>query len=173
MKNVKAYAQALLDLCQESNIDANQVVSELKLVSSYFDEEFIKFLNSPKIKKQEKQDVISKSFPKVLKQTHGLLMVLIDNNAILSINDICKEVEEMMDKIKGIVNIEVCSVKPLTKQELNSISLFFIKKLNKVVKIKEVIDTNLVGGLIIKYEGKIIDGSLFSKHESLKEYLKK
>ena len=31
----------------------------------------------------------------------------------------------------------------------------------------------LVGGLVIKYEGKIIDGSLFNKHEALKEYLKK
>ena len=41
------------------------------------------------------------------------------------------------------------------------------------VEVKETIDEKLVGGLVIKYQGKIIDGSLFTKQESLKEYLKK
>ena len=38
MNNGKAYAQALLDLSKENNIDINQIVSELQLVNSYFDE---------------------------------------------------------------------------------------------------------------------------------------
>ena len=41
------------------------------------------------------------------------------------------------------------------------------------IELKETIDEKLVGGLVIKYQGKIIDGSLFTKQESLKEYLKK
>ena len=41
MNNGKPYAKALLDLSKENNIDINQIVSELQLVNSYFDEEFI------------------------------------------------------------------------------------------------------------------------------------
>ena len=47
MNNGQAYAKALLDLSKENNIDINQIVSELQLVNSYFDEEFIGFLNNP------------------------------------------------------------------------------------------------------------------------------
>ena len=40
-------------------------------------------------------------------------------------------------------------------------------------KLTQIEDEKLVGGLIINYEGKTIDGSLLTKQESLKEYLKK
>ena len=46
-------------------------------------------------------------------------------------------------------------------------------KLKKNIIITQIEDEKLVGGLIINYEGKTIDGSLLTKQESLKEYLKK
>ena len=54
MNNGKPYAKALLDLSKENNIDISQIVSELQLVNSYFDDEFISFLNNPKISKENK-----------------------------------------------------------------------------------------------------------------------
>ena len=61
----------------------------------------------------------------------------------------------------------------LSDAEKENIISYFNKKLNKTIDIIETINKELVGGLIIKYEGKIIDGSLFTKQETLKEYLKK
>ena len=49
MKSSKSYAVALMDLCKENNNDLNKVVSDLQLVYSLFDEDFVKFLKFPKI----------------------------------------------------------------------------------------------------------------------------
>lgn len=173
MKNAKAYAVAVLDLCKENNKDINKVVSDLQLISDSFDDEIIKFFKTPKVSISEKKEVITKVFKDLDKDIYGLLMVLVDNNAILSLDDIIEEIKSLIAEEEGYVTVEVTSVHELTIDEIDSIMTYFEKKLNKKVKLQETIDKKLVGGLIIKYNGKIIDGSLFTKSESLKEYLKK
>ena len=173
MNNGKPYAKALLDLSKENNIDINQIVSELQLVNSYFDEEFISFLNNPKISKDNKKEVFSKAFNNLNKNVFAVLMVLIDNNKIVYLSEVINELLSLIDEVNNVVTVEVISISKLSEIEKLSITNYFIKKLNKKITLKEVIDEKLVGGLVIKYEGKIIDGSLFTKQESLKEYLKK
>ena len=173
MNNGKAYAVALLDLSKEYNIDINQIVNELQLVNSYFDEEFISFLKNPKVSKDNKKDVFNKAFTNIDKNVLATLMVLIDNNKIVYLNEVIESLNELIDLQKGIIKIETVSTKPLSDTEKNAIKIYFNKKLGKSINLIETIDEQLVGGLIIKYQGKIIDGSLLTKQESLKEYLKK
>lgn len=173
MNNGTAYAKALLDLSKENNIDINQIVLDLQLVNNYYDEEFIGFLKNPKVSKESKKEVFSKAFNNIEKNVFATLMVLIDNNKIVFLPDVIKELETLIAIENGIVFVETVSTKPLTDGEKENIKVYFGKKLNKKINLKETIDKELVGGLIIKYEGKIIDGSLFTKQESLKEYLKK
>ena len=173
MNNGKAYAQALLDLSNENNIDINQIVSELQLVNSYFDEEFISFLNNPKISKNNKKEVFNNVFTNLNKHVFATLLVLIDNNKIAQLNEVIISLKNLIDEQNGVITVEVYSTNKLTELEKLSIISYFIKKLNKKINLKEFIDEKLVGGLVIKYQGKIIDGSLFTKQESLKEYLKK
>lgn len=173
MNNGKAYAKALLDLSKENNIDINQIVSELQLVNSYFDEEFISFLNNPKISKDNKKEVFKKVFSNLNKHVFASLMVLIDNSKIVYLNEVVTELKKLIDEENGVVTVEVLTISKLSELEKLSITSYFIKKLGKKIELKETIDEKLVGGLVIKYQGKIIDGSLFTKQESLKEYLKK
>ena len=173
MSNGKAYAKALLDLSKENNIDINQIVSELQLVNRYFDEEFISFLNNPKISKDNKKEVFKKVFSNLNKHVFASLMVLIDNSKIVYLNEVVTELKNLIDEENGVVTVEVLTISKLSELEKLSITSYFIKKLGKKIELKETIDEKLVGGLVIKYQGKIIDGSLFTKQESLKEYLKK
>lgn len=171
MKSTKAYAIAFLDLCNEQH-SKEEAVKELQLVSSHFDDDFIRFLSYPKISKNEKKEVFTKSF-NISKLTLSFLYVLIDNNDILDLNNIIKEIENLIMQENGqaIVTVEV--MKSLDENQRNLIISSLTKKLNKQIILKEIINTNLIGGIIIKYEGKVIDGSLITKQQSLKEYLKK
>lgn len=173
MNNQKAYAKALMDLSKEYNIDKKQIVDELQFVVQYFDDEFICFLKNPRISKENKKDVFKKAFSNINKYIFSTLMVLIDNDNIINLQEIILELNKMIDEELGIVTLELFTTKPLNEKEKNIIKLYFSNKLNKKINIKEIIDTNLIGGLIIKYQGKIIDGSIFNKQESLKEHLKK
>lgn len=173
MSNSINYANALMDLSIENNIDINQIVSQLQLVNSYFDNDFIKFLSSPKISKDNKKEVFKNSFKNLDKTVLSLLFVLIDNNKIISLNEIIEDLNMLIEQKEGIVRVEAYSTSILTNEEKNVINNYFKNKLNKNIKLFEIIDEKLVGGLVIKYQGKVIDGSLLTKHESLKEYLKK
>lgn len=171
MKSTKAYAVAFLDLCNEQN-SKEEAVKELQLVSSHFDDEFVSFLSYPKISKNEKKDVFTKVF-NISKLSLSFLYVLIDNNDILDLDNIIKEIQNLIMQEQGqaIVTVEVTN--PLDENDKKLIVNSLTKKLNKQIVLKEIINTNLIGGIIIKYEGKVIDGSLITKQQSLKEYLKK
>ena len=98
---------------------------------------------------------------------------MVDNNTIVYLNDIIMEIQNLLDEEKGVITLEVLTVKPLSELEKLEIIKYFTMKLMKTINLKEIIKNDLVGGLVIKYKGKIIDGSLITKQESLKEYLKK
>ena len=173
MSNGIAYAKALLDISKENNIDINQIVLDLQHVNNYFDDEFISFLKNPKVSKTNKKEVFEKAFSNIDKNVFATLMILIDNNKIVYLCDVIRELELLIAYEKGITIVEVISAVALSDAEKENIISYFNKKLNKTINIIETINKELVGGLIIKYEGKIIDGSLFTKQETLKEYLKK
>ena len=144
MNNGKPYAKALLDLSKENNIDINQIVSELQLVNSYFDEEFISFLNNPKISKDNKKEVFNKAFNNLNKNVFAVLMVLIDNNKIVYLSEVINELLSLIDEVNNVVTVEVISISKLSEIEKLSITNYFIKKLNKKITLKEVIDEKLL-----------------------------
>ncbi len=172
MKNTKSYASALLDLCNDIN-SFEATIKELQLISSYFDDDLHKVLSYPNISKQEKKDIFKNAFKNVTKLTISFIYVLIDNDAILNLNIIINEMEKVLKFQKGIVQVTVETSKPLLNNEKTLITQTLSTKLKKSVEIEEVVKADLIGGIIIKYEGKVIDGSLFTKEQSLKEYLKK
>jgi len=176
MSNFKsniAYAKALKDLSLENNIDINQIVSELQLVNSYFDDEFIGFLKNPRISKDNKKEVFKNTFTNLNKYVFSSLLVLVDNNMITNLSDIIVELKELINEEQGIVTVEVETAQELSEIDILKIKQFLFLKLNKKINIIIKLNKNLVGGFIIKYQGKTIDGSLLTKQESLKEYLKK
>jgi hypothetical protein len=54
---------------------------------------------------------------------------------------------------------------------LTSIDIY-LNAVNKI-EINEIIDSSILQGLVIEYQGKVLDASLLSKQEALKEYLEK
>lgn len=172
MKSTKSYASALLSLCDDIN-SYEATIKELQLISSYLDNDFKKFLSYPNISKQEKKDIFTNSFKNISKLTICFIYVLIDNGAILNLDLIIDEMKQLVMLKKGIIKVTVETTKPLSNDEKIIIKQTLSTKLKKAIEIEEVVKADLIGGVILKYEGKVIDGSLFTKELSLKEYLKK
>lgn len=70
-------------------------------------------------------------------------------------------------KMNGIVDIEIISARPLTEKIVDEIKKNFGKK----VETTETIDSSLLGGVTIKTENMIFDGSLKKQLELLKQRL--
>jgi len=88
--------------------------------------------------------------------------------------DIARELDKIYRKEEGVLEAEITSANPL-KKEIIKILKDYIAEMSgaKKVEVKESVDKNILGGVVIRYEDKIIDGSLRNRLSELKRDLAK
>jgi F-type H+-transporting ATPase subunit delta len=102
----------------------------------------------------------------------NFVKILVKNNDLSKAKKIEIEFNKIWNKKKGIVDANIVSAKK-TDQETLKIIENYIKKISGSpnVNMQEEIDKDMIGGIIIKYEDKILDGSLRTSLKTLKEKL--
>ncbi len=80
---------------------------------------------------------------------------------------IIKEFVKYSNEKEGIESVEVKSARPLDKKSIEAIKKYFG---NKII-LTEKIDTELIGGAVIKTKDYIIDGSILKHINNLKQQL--
>jgi F-type H+-transporting ATPase subunit delta len=102
----------------------------------------------------------------------NFVKILAKNNDLSKAKKIEIEFNKIWNKKKGIVDANIISAKK-TDQETLEIIENYINKISGSpnVNMQEEIDKNMIGGIIIKYEDKILDGSLRTSLKTLKEKL--
>ncbi len=93
------------------------------------------------------------------------------NNDLGLMEKIEEEYQKLEKAAKGIKVAEVTSAKPLEKKTEHEIIEQLNKLTNANVEIKKKIDENLLGGVVIKLDDTLIDASVKSSLEQLKDEL--
>ena len=162
----RQYAEALVSL----NLDTQETIEDLNLVNETLkDEQFLKFLQSPLINNADKREVIEKTFLDFKKDLISFLFVLIDNKRMDILDDIITSYVYLNDDFNNIMSVEIISAVELNKEQKEKIISTLEGHFKKRIKANTVIDTSIIGGLIVKYNGRILDNSLIGKLQSLKE----
>ena len=173
LKIAKKYAEALFKIGKEQN-STDKFYKQLKNVSEIIkkSEDLKTFFESPLINANDKKEIIYKIFGKDFDlQIINILNLLADNKRMEFIYTTYYCYEKLYEKSIDIKRITVTSA-----IELNSDSK---KRLEKIIKNKtgsEIISSykikkEIIGGLIIKIDGKIIDLSLVSKLNDMEKQL--
>jgi F-type H+-transporting ATPase subunit delta len=99
--------------------------------------------------------------------------LLNENNDLTKAKKIIFEFNQIWNKEAGIIETEIISASELNKTILQDLNDYIIKLTKaKKIEVKEVIDKNLLGGVVLKYEDKIVDGSVRAKLSSLRKTIK-
>lgn len=115
-------------------------------------------------KKADDVDAVLKSF----------IETLAENNQIGKAKSIIDEFARIWNRERGMVEAEVISANGLDEETAEELKKYIADASGKKkVEIKNKIDKKILGGAIIRYEDKIIDGSLKTKISELKERLVK
>ena len=168
------YAQAVFNVAMAENM-VDQVEDELMQLKDEITNnlELKKNLTDPSIENYEKikvmLEILGDDGSKAIKSFAAMMVIL---DAIDSFEQTYKDFVEMANQLKRQVSIEVISVIELDKEILNEIKENVDKKTGLDVRIKNVLDKDIIGGIVIKIGDKVIDLSIKDKLEDLKNKLK-
>ncbi|MCX6797750.1 MAG: ATP synthase F1 subunit delta [Candidatus Falkowbacteria bacterium] len=110
-----------------------------------------------------------KSKTEVKEVITNFINFLVKNRDLNKAEEIINELEKFWSEADGELKAEIISARGLGKEARN-LAIDYLKDKTKSEKIilEEKVDKKILGGFILRYEGKIIDGSLKNNLENLK-----
>ena len=169
----KRYAKALFEITKDSEL-LEKVEADLRQIVQvvYSDDEIRNFLNHPQITREVKKEVINAGFSNDISQiTKNFLFQLIDNNRQDTLEGILSEYVEMANNYRGIIEVEALSISALNDQDKEKITKSLTERFNKQIRLKNIVDPSIIGGLIIRVGDKVYDGSIETKLKVMKRSL--
>ncbi len=166
----KVYATAIFDIAVEKE-KLDDYKLELDTISGLFknDNDFFEFFKSPRIKKEEKKEVINNIFKgKLSDDVLNLLFILIDKKRGSRIKGISKEFSRLYDEKMKIVDAHVKSVVELDDKEKEKLTKTLSDVSDKRIRLTCEVDKSLLGGLWIKVGDKVIDSTIKEELKRLK-----
>lgn len=167
------YASSLFGVCIEDK-KLDKVFDDLSLISNVFKEnkKYINILDSYRLKKEEKEMLIDKAFKKHIDiYALNFLKLLCAKNIVYMFYKIEHEFSKKYYKYKGIEKATVITaveISDKTKQKLQeSLEKFNNKKIIMDVKT----DSEILGGMIIKFENSVMDFSIKQQLDSIEKYI--
>lgn len=165
----KRYALALF----EAGLDLgkiNEFDKELDFVKVVFEEEkkLLQILGHPKINKNEKKGLIDELFKNRLSlEMVNFLYILIDKRRESYILDIVDQYKGLFNEHENIVKVVAKTAVPMEEKSKAKLAQVLSNKLNKKIHLTNEVDSSILGGVLLKIENKIIDGTLKGQLESL------
>jgi len=165
----KVYAKALLEVGQDSK-QTEEFVSELKDILNILltNEDIWNFLISPQFSKANKLNSLEKALKgKASEQILSFLSILIKNDRIFYLSDIYTQFSALNDKVNNILRVTLQSAAPLSTENLSEITKWFLDEYKMKAEIETVVRPELVGGVVIYFDDKVIDGSIQSNLKNI------
>lgn len=159
---------------KEQDTGLEKILAELELVDSSFRSslKLRGYLENPRIPFAEKQKTLKELFKDYISlRAYEFVFLLLRSNALSSLTDILRNYQRARVET-GVLEIEVKTSVPLTNEEKENLSQNFMQKLQKPVSIKNIIDPEIIGGIVIKTGDLMIDASLKTRIQGLLKNLK-
>ena len=169
----KRYAQALFELAQK-NGQTGSVHEDLLELKKVFEDnkELEQMLSNPRLTIAKKKDLLTILFKEANPLIQNILFVLLDKKRINETVNVIDEFNVLANDAAGVAEAKVFSTRLLTADETTAISSAFAEKVGKLsLRIENVIDPSLIGGIRLQIGNRIYDSSLSGKLERLKKDL--
>ncbi|OGO32678.1 MAG: ATP synthase F1 subunit delta [Chloroflexi bacterium RBG_16_56_11] len=167
----RRYAQAVFELALEKK-ELERWQSDLsQIVLAISDGSVLATLESPKIKIEDKSRLLSGSLKGISPLAINLSLMLIMKSGISLMREIADEYQRLLDAYRGIQTAEVTTAIPLDERDKTKLAGKLSTLVSTKIVLKPEVDPDILGGVIARVGGKLLDGSTRSKLASLKREL--
>jgi F-type H+-transporting ATPase subunit delta len=168
---VSTYAEALFEAARERD-ELEDVHSDLgEFVDALHDSEELRlFFYGGQIPERQKRRAIDGLTEGMKTSTTNFLKVLVDNGREEIVEDVFARYEELVKEHLGRIEVEVTTAVELSEEQAARLR----ERLGGVLEGREIIletsvDPDLIGGAVFRYGGRMMDGSIRGRLESLRE----
>jgi F-type H+-transporting ATPase subunit delta len=173
-KIARRYARALSELCDASG-DHVQVGQELQaFADTYRDSaELQGVLKNPTVDLALKQSVLSAVLNKLNTQkgTHNFLLVLLDRGRIEVVEDVAKAFQAIVDIAAKRLRATVTSSVPMADSDLDRVRTALGRLTGQTVTLDARVDAELIGGAQVQIGNVLLDSSIRSHLDKLRDQL--
>jgi F-type H+-transporting ATPase subunit delta len=169
----KRYAKALFEVAAEKKC-LDRVEQDLQKVAATFaaSPELAMWVGHPATTAAQKQEVFDKLFADVNEYTKNFLYVLADRRREGIIPEVAAEYKHLANETRGIAEAVVTTAFPLTDENKAEIVKTFEPIIGKKIQITEKVDSDILGGVIVRVGDRLYDGSLKTKLARFQDRLK-
>jgi len=158
----RSYASALFALAEKTG-DHEAYGRSLASVNALLDANRLvrDFLRSPKIAVSEKKRILKTAFEASVPPLFlNFLLVVLDKRRQRLLREIAREYDLMMDERLGRLNVQVTLAHEPDARELTDIASRLTSMTGKSVIPHVQVDRDILGGIIVRYGDRLLDGSL-------------
>ncbi len=159
------YAAALFRLAAEEN-SKTEVAQSLETVRDVMSEnpEYADLLCAPSIPLDERLALIDEAFGERLHEyAVSFVKLICERGHVRELDECIKEYLNLYDAYDGIATAYVTSATELDENERTALIAKLEGKLSRKVELVCDVDASILGGVIVKVDGAIMDGSLKTK----------
>lgn len=172
-KAARRYATALLELAKERD-EVEDILEDIEYIHNTLEDsrELILFLKSPIIKFDEKTQALETLFFDELEEPTKLFVKLLARKDRINLLD--QITTAFIDKYKeyaGIITVNVYVARELSGSQQESLHEELEQKTQKKVEMNVTVDESLKGGMAIRIDDTVIDGTVKHKLAQLEESL--
>ena len=171
MSAVSTYAGALFEAAREGD-ELEEVLSDLRefVAALHESEELRLFFYGGQIPERQKRRALDGLTGGMKTSTTNFLKVLVDNGREEILEEVLSRYEQLVKEHLGRIEIGVTTAVELSQEQLDRLK----ERLEGTLEGKEVVletnvDPELIGGAVFRFGGRMMDGSIRGRLESLRE----
>ncbi|WP_411552425.1 F0F1 ATP synthase subunit delta [Paenibacillus lautus] len=167
----KRYARALFEVAAQQQ-KGLEVEEELRAVVHAIegDADIPKFIATPNVPQSVKMNVISQALAgKVSQPVLNTIELLLDRGRAEMFAELLNSYVKIQGASLGLADATVYSTYPLSDQEKEQVASEFGQLAHQKIRVTNVVDESLLGGLKVVIGDKLYDGSIAGKLERLEK----
>lgn len=169
----RPFVKALHHVAKEQNA-VQAVSSELKAIRKLFidNPDFRQLLLTPMIDKEVKKQIVRRALTASVSSIMiGFLEAVIDKHAVSYLEAMADQFAKIVDKEEGRVEAVVTTAIEMAPKTVEALAKTLNAYMKKDVVIKTNVDPGIGGGIIVRLDDKLLDGSVQTQLSKLRSRL--
>jgi F-type H+-transporting ATPase subunit delta len=167
----RRYAQAIFELAIEKK-ELEKFQADLKRIWALSQNaDFASVMDNPKYTFEAKSKLFLGYFKDLTPLVLNFAYLLTRQGRFALISDIYTEFQRLVDIYKGVELAQVITAVPLDGKDASQLAENLGRLTGKKVTLEPQVDNSILGGMVVRVGGKLLDGSISSRLAALKSEL--